>query len=77
VLVSYSGGMFEQRDLLLARLQSKLATDGGRYRVLAPRLPPAAGAALYAAKLSGAPLLGSAVSALETLSGEQRPAETN
>jgi N-acetylglucosamine kinase-like BadF-type ATPase len=59
VPVSYSGGMFQERDLLLARLQSKLTTDGGRYRVVAPRLPPAAGAALYAAKLSGAPLVGS------------------
>jgi N-acetylglucosamine kinase-like BadF-type ATPase len=65
VMVSYSGGMFQQRDLLLARLQSKLAMDGRRYRVVAPRLPPAAGAALYAAKLSGAPLLAPAVSALE------------
>jgi N-acetylglucosamine kinase-like BadF-type ATPase len=65
VMVSYSGGMFQQRDLLLGRLQSKLAMDGRRYRVVAPRLPPAAGAALYAAKLSGAPLLVPAVSALE------------
>jgi len=58
-------------------LQSKLTTDGGRYRVVAPRLPPAAGAALYAAKLSGAPLVGSAVSALEALLAEQKTAETN
>jgi N-acetylglucosamine kinase-like BadF-type ATPase len=77
VPVSYSGGMFQQRDLLLARLQSKLATDGRRYRVVAPRLPAAAGAALYAAKLSGAPLLGSAVSALEALLAEQKPAAAN
>ena len=77
VPVSYSGGMFQERDLLLARLQSKLTTDGGRYRVVAPRLPPAAGAALYAAKLSGAPLAGSAVSALEALLAEQKTAETN
>jgi N-acetylglucosamine kinase-like BadF-type ATPase len=74
VLVSYQGGMFQQRDLLLARLQSKLAMDDRRYRVVAPRLPPAAGAALYAAKLSGAPLLGSAVNALEALLAEQKPA---
>jgi N-acetylglucosamine kinase-like BadF-type ATPase len=65
VMVSYSGGMFLQRDLLLARLQSKLAMEGRRYRMVAPRLPPAAGAALYAAKLSGAPLLSPAVSTLE------------
>jgi N-acetylglucosamine kinase-like BadF-type ATPase len=65
VMLSYSGGMFQQRDLLLAQLQSKLAVDSRRYRVVAPRLPPAAGAALYAAKLSGAPLSAAAVSALE------------
>ena len=77
VPVSYSGGMFQERDLLLARLQSKLATGGGRYRVVAPRLPPAAGAALYAAKLSGAPLAAFAVSVLEALLAKQKPAETN
>jgi N-acetylglucosamine kinase-like BadF-type ATPase len=65
VMVSHSGGMFQQRDLLLARLQLKLAMEGRRYRLVAPRLPPAAGAALYAAKLSGAPLLAQAVNALE------------
>jgi hypothetical protein len=56
--------MFQQRDLLTP-FQSKLAIDRGRYRVAAPRLPPAAGAALYAAKLSGAPLSKQAISALE------------
>lgn len=65
VTVSYSGGMFQQRDLLLTHFQSKLAIDRRRYRVVAPRLPPAAGAALYAAKLSGAPLSAQAVGALE------------
>jgi len=65
VSVSYSGGLFQQRDLLLTRFQSKLAIAGNRYRVAAPRLPPAAGAALYAAKLSGAPLSVQAISALE------------
>ena len=65
VTVSFSGGMFQQRDLLLTRFQSKLAAERGRYRVVAPRLPPAAGAALYAAKLSGAPLSAQAVGALE------------
>jgi N-acetylglucosamine kinase-like BadF-type ATPase len=65
VPVSYSGGMFQQRDLLLVRLQSKLAINGRRYRMMAPRLPPVAGAALYAAKLNGAPLGAQAISALE------------
>jgi len=65
VPVSYSGGMFQQRDLLLARLQSALALRADRYRVVAPRLPPPAGAALYAAKLAGTPLSTAAISALE------------
>lgn len=65
VMVSYSGGMFQQRDLLLTPWQSKLAMDGRRYRAVAPRLPPAAGAVLYAAKLSGTPLLAPALSVLE------------
>jgi N-acetylglucosamine kinase-like BadF-type ATPase len=64
--VSYSGGLFQQRDLLLAPLLASLASSrNARYRVVAPRLPPAAGAALYAAKRSGAPLNESAIGALE------------
>jgi N-acetylglucosamine kinase-like BadF-type ATPase len=62
--VSYSGGMFREPDLLLAGVKSKLATRGRCYRVVAPRLPPAAGAALYAAKLCGAPLAPAALSTL-------------
>ena len=65
VMVSYSGGMFQQRELLLVPLQAKLAGGRGRYRVVAPRLSPVAGAALYAAKLSGAPLGAGAVDELE------------
>lgn len=65
VKVSYSGGMFRERELLLTPLQTKLANPRGRYRVVAPRLPPVAGAALYAAKLSGAPLDEGAIGELE------------
>jgi N-acetylglucosamine kinase-like BadF-type ATPase len=65
VTVSFSGGMFRQRDLLLIPLEAKLAINPRRYRVAAPRLPPEAGAALYAAKLSGAPLTAQAISAME------------
>ena len=65
VMVSYSGGLFQQRELLLMPLQSKLAQAPGRYCVVAPRLSPVAGAALYAAKLSGAPLGEAAVDELE------------
>ena len=62
--VSYSGGLFQQHDLLLAPLLVRLATGEPRYRVVPPRLPPAAGAALYAAKCSGTPLSAAAISAL-------------
>jgi N-acetylglucosamine kinase-like BadF-type ATPase len=67
--VSYSGGLFQQRELLLAPLQARLAASGGRYRVVAPRLPPAAGAALYAASSSGTPLSASAIGVLEARYG--------
>ncbi len=53
--VSYSGGMFRQRELLLLPLKSKLES-GARYRLAEPRLPPVAGAAVHAARLGGAPL---------------------
>lgn len=66
VPVSYSGGMFTQRDLLLTRLQSKLEGGDQRYRLEAPRLPPVAGAALYAAGLAGAPLSAQAIVALQS-----------
>jgi len=63
--VSYSGGMFAQSELLLGALRSELANPPGRYRLIAPRLPPDAGAALYAAKLSGSPLSATAIATLE------------
>jgi N-acetylglucosamine kinase-like BadF-type ATPase len=63
--VSYSGGMFRLKDLLLAPLQSKLGLGRRKYRLTAPRMSAAAGAALYAAKLNGAPLGGEAISRLE------------
>ncbi|MGH8140572.1 MAG: N-acetylglucosamine kinase [Steroidobacteraceae bacterium] len=70
VKVSYSGGMFQQRDLLLRPLQSKLAEDARSYLLVSPRLAPVAGAALYAARLSGAPLNEGAVKALEERIGK-------
>lgn len=65
VSVSYSGGLFQQRELLLARVQARLESNGRRYRIVAPRLPPVAGAALYAARLRGTPLSARAIRALE------------
>jgi len=63
--VSYSGGLFQQRDLLLPQLQAQLATGNRRYRLAAPRLSPVAGAALYAAQQSGAPLPAAAIDSLQ------------
>ena len=64
--LSYSGGLFQLRELLLAPFEAALAGRERRYRVSAARLPPDAGAAVYAAKLSGAPLAASSLAALET-----------
>jgi N-acetylglucosamine kinase-like BadF-type ATPase len=66
--VSYSGSMFALVDLVREPFERALAQRTGRYRCVAPRLSPAEGAALYAAKLHGTPLAASAVSALETAS---------
>lgn len=65
VPVSYSGGLFQQRELLLEPLKLRLAGRGRTYRFAEPRLSPVAGAALYAAKLSGTPLDAAGISALE------------
>jgi N-acetylglucosamine kinase-like BadF-type ATPase len=59
--VSYSGGMFQLDNLVLPLLQAALLTGGRQYEFAAPRLSPGAGAALYAAKLAGAPLTEEAV----------------
>jgi N-acetylglucosamine kinase-like BadF-type ATPase len=65
VNVSYSGGMFSERELLLEPFLAELSRDTRQYRAAAPRFSPAAGAALYAAKLSGTPLGAHAVRRLE------------
>jgi len=54
--VSYSGGMFRLDGLLKPMLEAALSAGERRYEFVVPRLPPAAGAALYAAKLAGAML---------------------
>jgi N-acetylglucosamine kinase-like BadF-type ATPase len=64
--VSYSGGLFRNSHLLLDRLKTALPKSSYRYRLAAPRLSPAAGAALYAAKLHQSPLTPQAVLALES-----------
>ena len=63
--VSYSGDLFEPHDLLLAPLRSAIESPSRNYSFLAARLPSDAGAAVHAAKLSGAPLAGTSIAALE------------
>ena len=63
--LSYSGGLFQLRELLLAPFEAALSTRARKYRLAAARLPPDAGAALYAAKLAGAPLAAPSIAALE------------
>ena len=62
--LSYSGGLFQRHELILAPLRAALAANGANYRLIEPRLGPAAGAALRAAMLSGAPLDAHALAAL-------------
>jgi N-acetylglucosamine kinase-like BadF-type ATPase len=71
--LSCSGGLFQLRELLLSPFETALGRRTRRYRVAPARLPPDAGAALYAAKLAGAPLQARSIAALEaqlTASGE-------
>jgi len=63
--VSYSGGMFKLTDLVLEPFLSALYSSVHSYNCLSPRLPPAAGAALYAAKTFGSPLTESAIAAIK------------
>ncbi|MBS0581225.1 MAG: N-acetylglucosamine kinase [Proteobacteria bacterium] len=62
VSVSYSGGMFRFASFV-DTLRATLTARG--YALQAPRLLPVFGAALYAAKLAGAPLASEAIRRLE------------
>lgn len=69
VTVSYSGGLFGVEGPLRAPFASALATSSaGAYRLMAPRLPPVLGAAVYAAQQVGIPLN---PAALDRLAGTQ------
>jgi N-acetylglucosamine kinase-like BadF-type ATPase len=63
--VSYSGGMFRLDGLLQPLFEAALGAGERRYEFSTPRLPPSAGAALYAAKLAGAALTPDFIAALE------------
>jgi N-acetylglucosamine kinase-like BadF-type ATPase len=73
--VSYSGGLFQLRSLLLAPFESALLSRGRGYRLTAARLPPDAGAAVYASKLAGTPLPAKSIAALEARIAASVPAE--
>jgi N-acetylglucosamine kinase-like BadF-type ATPase len=69
VTVSYSGGLFGVEGPLRAPFARVLAaSSAGAYRLIAPRLPPVLGAAVYAAHQVGIPLN---PAALERLAGTQ------
>jgi len=70
--LSYSGGLFELRELLLAPFEAALTARSRKYRPRPARLPPDAGAALYAAKLAGTPLVAASIAALETQLGRAK-----
>jgi N-acetylglucosamine kinase-like BadF-type ATPase len=64
--LSYSGGLFQLQDLLLAPFEAVFTARSRKYRLVAARLPPDAGAALHAAKLAGEPLAARSIAALES-----------
>ena len=63
--VSYSGSVFQTQELCLLPLQQRLSAGHLAYELRPPRLPPEAGAALYAAKLNAQPLKPGALQFLE------------
>jgi N-acetylglucosamine kinase-like BadF-type ATPase len=73
VAVSYSGGVFDNVGaMLLEPFTTSLQTYHPGYRVCEPVLPPAIGAALYAAKRHGQPLSNAAIERLRAESRELR-----
>ena len=69
VAVSYSGGVFDNTgELLLRHFTAALQASRPGYRVSEPVLPPAIGAALYAAKRHGNPLSEAAIQRLRAQS---------
>jgi N-acetylglucosamine kinase-like BadF-type ATPase len=70
VPVSYSGGVFDHAGaLLLQHFGASLHALWPRYQISVPALPPAVGAALYAAKYHGSPLSIEAIERLRAQSG--------
>ena len=73
VAVSYSGGVFNNVGaMLLEHFTASLQAYHPGYRVCEPVLPPAIGAALYAAKRHGRPLSNAAIEHLRAQSSALR-----
>jgi len=65
--VSYSGGVFNSGELVLAPFRAALAKaddNGAAYRLQTPVLPPVIGAAIHAAQLTGVVFSAAALAAL-------------
>ena len=62
--VSYSGGVFNSRTLVLEPFADALARSGQSFRLTTPRYSPVIGAALFAARCHGAPLDAGALAVL-------------
>lgn len=77
VAVSYSGGVFDNVGaMLLQDFTASLRAYRPGYQVSEPILPPAIGAALYAAKRHGQPLSSAAIERLRTQSAHCIALET-
>jgi len=56
VTLSYSGGVFQSGDLILKPFTQRLSACSADYHLISPRYSLGIGAAIYAARLAGAPL---------------------
>lgn len=56
LFVTYSGGVFNSGELILAPLKAELHKRSKNYKLIAPKYSPVLGSAIYAAKCSGMPL---------------------
>jgi N-acetylglucosamine kinase-like BadF-type ATPase len=63
--VSHSGGVFEHAPAMVSAFRDGLAAAPVRLEYRVPQFSPAVGAALYAARLAGTPLPGSALGKLQ------------
>src|SRR5271165_139300 len=74
VPISYSGGIFDHAVApLLQQFRASLHALWPRYEVSEPGLPPAIGAALYAAECHGSPLSSEAIARLRAQIGRPGP----